>query len=69
MGKSKLHFLTRCVAGKFDVLRLLTLGCITVGVATHPEVFAQPIEDEFLDFDRPESWAMKYYASVGLMNG
>ena len=37
-----------------------------VGVASAQEVFA-PRQD--LDFDRPESWAMKYFASASLCSG
>lgn len=44
------------------------MACVFFGLGTQLQIFGQPTDETFA-FDEPESWAMKYFASVGLMNG
>ena len=43
------------------IVTALLLACL------FSPVRSQEIPDEVLEFDRPEAWAMKYFAAVGLM--
>lgn len=46
----------------------VTFSWLLAGAGTlHAQNFVEATEE--LDFDRPESWAMKYYASLALMTG
>jgi opacity protein-like surface antigen len=49
--------------------RVFALGCALAALSTAP-ARAQFVvaETETLDFDRPESWGMKYYASLALLS-
>lgn len=47
-----------------------SLTVLTLLLATTPSFGQQVIEfTETLDFDRPESWAMKYFASLSILTG
>jgi hypothetical protein len=48
------------------LIRLLAAVLLVLGGHAHAQE-AQPTEE--LSFDRPESWGMKYFASVGLLTG
>lgn len=51
---------------------LFSISALLVVLAVSaPPVAAQPVisPTENVDFDRPEAWAMKYYASVSLLTG
>lgn len=48
-------------------LCLAALGALAAQAPLRAQVVIDDTQD--LDFDRPESWAMKYYGSVGLLTG
>ena len=62
------RLLARTVPAGFAVALLAALLAALAGAAAAPDVPVLAVTED-LDFDRPESWAMKYFANVTLLTG